>query len=74
MERKDLAAFLCLAEALHFGRAAQQLNITASTLSRVIQRLELEVETELFVRDRRSVTLTAAGELFIQYSLDVLAL
>jgi LysR family positive regulator for ilvC len=43
-----------------------------SALSRTIARLEAEVGHALFVRDRRSVELTPAGELFREHAADAL--
>lgn len=62
MDIRELEIFLTLAEHLHFGRASQACNMSPSALTRTIQRLEEEVEQPLFLRDNRSVSLSAAGE------------
>lgn len=68
MQQKELKVFLDLAQSLSFTRAAEANNMTASTLSRLIQRLELEVGAALFVRSKRMVELTHAGLCFQQYA------
>lgn len=64
---------MALAENLHFGETARRSHMSASTVSRVIQRLEEEVGEPLFVRDNRGVSLTKAGShyrLFAQTTLE----
>lgn len=64
MEFTQLRHFLAVAEALHFGRAAEQLGIAQPQLSRAVARLEAELGARLLVRTSRRVQLTAAGEAF----------
>lgn len=73
MDLYELKFFLTVAETLHFGRASRQCHISPSALSRAIQRLEDEVGEELFLRDRRGVTLTEAGRLFREYAKSALS-
>ncbi|NHN83758.1 LysR family transcriptional regulator [Acetobacter musti] len=74
IENRHLHAFIVLAEKLHFGRAAEKLNIAQSALSTQIMRLEDMVGTPLLVRNRRShPTLTPAGHLFLEEARNILA-
>lgn len=73
MELRVLRQFVSLAETLHFGRASEHCHISASALSRSIRQLEEEAGARLFERDNRSVSLTHAGELFLDYARDSLA-
>jgi DNA-binding transcriptional LysR family regulator len=57
---------VALAEELHFGRAASRLDITEQTLSAQIRRLEDQLGTVLFIRDRRHVEVTKAGSVFVE--------
>jgi LysR family positive regulator for ilvC len=68
MDSRALQHFLNLADSLHFGRAAEAGHISPSALSRSIQRLEDEAGAMLFERNNRSVSLTAAGRLFLDYA------
>ena len=72
MDYDALRLFLHLGRTLHFTRTSRECNISLSALSRTVQRLEAEVGQPLFLRDRRSVALTPAGELFREYAADAL--
>jgi len=72
MDDRALQHFLNLADTLHFGRASERGHISPSALSRCIRRLEEEVGAPLFERSNRSVTLTRAGRLFLDYARNAL--
>jgi len=72
MDIRELEVFLTTAELLHFGRASQSCNLSPSALTRTIQRLEEELGEALFLRDNRTVQLSAAGEKFVVYARQAL--
>ena len=72
MDDRLLQHFLNLADSLHFGRAAEAGHVSPSALSRSIRRLEEEVGATLFERNNRSVALTGAGRVFLDYARDAL--
>jgi DNA-binding transcriptional LysR family regulator len=60
-----LRAFVAVADCGGFHRAAGRLNLTQSTVSQQIKRLELETGRPLFRRTTRSVALTDDGEMLL---------
>ncbi|UZX01221.1 LysR family transcriptional regulator [Arthrobacter sp. CDRTa11] len=70
----QLTGFIAVAEELHFGRAAERLNMTQPPLSRQIQKLEKSIGTELLERDNRKVQLTPAGTAFLDEARRLMAL
>jgi DNA-binding transcriptional LysR family regulator len=58
----DLNAFMAVAEARSFTRAAAGLGVSQSALSHAIRRLETRLGVRLLTRTTRSVAPTQAGE------------
>lgn len=73
MEYRHLRFFIAVAEELSFTRAATRLRVAQPHLSQEIRRLEREVGTALFTRDRRRVALTAAGRAFLSHARLILS-
>jgi LysR family nitrogen assimilation transcriptional regulator len=61
MEFRDLEVFVEVARLGGFNRAAAQMHIAQSALSRRVGVLEHEIGTALFLRNKRGVRLTPAG-------------
>ena len=73
MELRQLKYFVKVAELLSFSKAAKALYITQSTLSQQIKQLEDELDMALFFRNNHKVTLTEAGETFLEGAKKTLA-
>lgn len=61
-EIADLVAFVVVAEARSFTRAAQRLGMAQSALSQIVRRTEERLGLRLLTRTTRSVVPTEAGE------------
>src|SRR5499425_3265088 len=56
-----LVTFECVARHLSFARAAEELDVTTTAISKAIKQLEAQLGVRLFNRTTRSVALTEAG-------------
>ena len=66
MDTEQLRCFVVAAETLHFGRAAQSLDILPATLGRQIKNLEDRLGAQLFIRTTRSVSLSEMGSAILE--------
>lgn len=73
MNFRQLTYFIAVAEELHFGRAAERLDMAQPPLSRQIKQLEEELGAVLFNRGRSAITLTQAGERLLARGKSILA-
>lgn len=74
MDTHLLKNFLVLAKTKNFTKAAEKLFCSQSALSLQIGRLEALLNKPLFVRDKRKVALTLAGEELMGYAEKLLKL
>src|SRR5438094_900878 len=68
----QLRTFLAVTETRNFTRAADRLKITQSAVSHQMKALEQEVGESLFVRARRGVELSPAGDLLREHAQRIL--
>lgn len=69
-----LRCFVTVAEEMHFGRAAERMNMSQPPFSRQIQILEHVLGVKLLERTSRSVKLTPAGQIFLPEARHILKL
>ena len=65
MEWQQIEYFQTVAKLQHMSRSAEVLSISQPALSRAISRLENELGTQLFDRQKRSIILNRYGKLFL---------
>jgi len=66
MELRQIRSFVAASEFASMSRAATAMFISQPALSRQIQSLERELGVRLFYREARRLSLTDAGELFLE--------
>jgi len=64
IELRHLRYFLQLSEVLHYRKAAENMYISQSALSKQIIQLEKYLNVRLFDRDTKNVALTESGQFF----------
>jgi len=69
---EDMQVFVRVVEAGGVGKAAEQLHLAKSAVSRRLADLESRLATRLINRTTRQSSLTEAGRLYYQQSLEVL--
>ena len=73
MTLQDLRYVLAVADHGNFSRAGAAYNISQSTLSTQIKKLETELGVTLFERTSRSVSVTVVGAEIVSRARQVLA-
>lgn len=66
--------FYEVAENLSFSKAAEKLFITQSAVSQSIKTLENTLETPLFLRGKKTISLTPEGEVLFEYIKNAISL
>lgn len=69
-----LKTFLEINRTRHFGKAAENLFVTQSTVSARIHQLEEIVGAPVFTRTRNNIQLTAAGQRLLQHAENILTI
>jgi DNA-binding transcriptional LysR family regulator len=73
IEIRNLRYLLALSQRLNFARAAEDLGISQSALSRSVQALEKQLGMRLFDRDRAGVAVTPQGRRIIERASHLIA-
>src|ERR1700676_3097098 len=69
---RDLRYFVAVAEGLSFTRAAARVFVSQPALSKQIRQLEDGLRVRLFDRDRRTIRLTAPGQILLPAARDLI--
>lgn len=72
MNSRQLEYAVLLSQVRNFSQVAEELDISQPALSKQILNLETELGLKLFDRDHTPLTLTPAGEFFVQEARDLL--
>ena len=73
MDLRQLRYFVAVAERENLRQAAAHLNIAPPPLSVHMRKLEMEIGTDLFIREKRSLRLSDAGRVFLDQARHLLA-
>src|SRR3989344_5012453 len=66
LDLNDVAIFVQVVRCGSFAEAARRLGVPPNTLSRRVQQLEAQLGTRLMQRSTRHLTLTNAGQVFLE--------
>lgn len=74
MDLNALQTFLEVAKIRHFGKAAETLFVSQSTVSARIKTLEDQLRVELFIRERGNIRLSPSGEALLTHAKSMMTL
>ncbi|CAM3982433.1 LysR family transcriptional regulator [Bacillus luti] len=74
MEIRVLRYFISVANEESISAAAKQLHLSQPTLSRQLKDLETELDTALFIRGNRKISLTEKGKYLLKRAKEIVAL
>ena len=74
MDLRTLSYFVTVAEELNITKAAIKLHMSQPPLSKKLKELEEELNTILFIRGKRALTLTESGKLLYRHAKEILLL
>lgn len=74
MDTQNLRAFVAVADGSSFSAAAEKLHVTQPAISKRIHMLEQQLDTLLFDRVGRQVSLTQAGRTLLPHAQQILAI
>ena len=74
MDLKDLRYFAAIADSGSMTAAAKNLHVSQPTLTVAMQNLEEQLKTQLFVRERSGVKLTATGDELLEHAKQIFLL
>jgi DNA-binding transcriptional LysR family regulator len=72
MDIQLLKVFFATAQEGSISKAANKLNFAQSNVTHKIQQLEADLQTQLFYRHNRGITLTPSGQILIPYAEKIL--
>ena len=71
MDMEEIQTFIVLAGCRNFTKTAETLHVVQSTISNRIRSLEEYTGTQLVLRYKNGIHLTAAGEIFLNYASQI---
>src|SRR6266700_7658960 len=69
LDGRQIRAFLAIVETGSLGRAAASLHLTQPALSRIVKRLETQLQAQLFERHSTGMELTSFGRALLPYAI-----